>query len=152
MSSDLLRVKMVYEFWVAKTTKGERDGRKSKPDQWYFNNQHQIIGCGEDKLIDDTSSTITFYQQVLGNKKNKKMTLEPSYNYCKENNIRFYPFFLRNPKRGNFDLVIPVEIDGDNKITVSKANIDLYVLPGGLQSFNATDFFENQDLIIAAIN
>jgi len=152
LSSDLLRTKTVYEFWVAEATKGKRDGAKSKSDELYYDEEHKIIGCGECKLIDDISSTLTFYQQALGNRKNKKMTLEPSYNYCKENNIRFYPFYLRNPKWGNFDLVIPVEVDGDNKITVSKANIKYYIIPGGIQSFNAFDFFENQDLIISSIN
>lgn len=117
-----------------------------------FNSYHEIIGCGECKLIDDISSTITLYQQALGNTRNKKMTLGPSYNYCKENNIRFYPFFLRNPKWGNFDLVIPVEVDGDNKITVSKGNIKYYILPGGIQTFDPINFFENQELIISSIN
>ena len=152
LSSDLLRTKTVYEFWVAEATKGKRDGAKSKSDEWYFNENHEIIGCGECKLIDDISSTITLYQQALGNTRNKKMTLGPSYNYCKENNIRFYPFFLRNPKWGNFDLVIPVEVDGDNKITVSKGNIKYYILPGGIQTFDPTTFFENQELIISSIN
>ena len=152
LSSDLLRIKTVYEFWVAEATKGKRDGAKSKPDELYSNENHEIIGCGECKLIDDISSTITLYQQVLGNTRNKKMTLGPSYNYCKENNIRFYPFFLRNPKWGNFDLVIPVEVEGDNKITVSKANIKYYILSGGIQTFDPINFFENQDLIISSIN
>ena len=152
LSSDLLRIKTVYEFWVAEATKGKRDGAKSKSDEWYFNENHEIIGCGECKLIDDISSTITLYQQALGNTRNKKMTLGPSYNYCKENNIRFYPFFLRNPKWGNFDLVIPVEVDGDNKITVSKGNIKYYILPGGIQTFDPINFFENQELIISSIN
>lgn len=37
LSSDLLRIKTVYEFWVAEATKGKRDGAKSKPDEWYYN-------------------------------------------------------------------------------------------------------------------
>ena len=154
LSSDLLRIKTVYEFWVAIATRGRREGGKSKPDQFYYNDNEnpEIIGYGECKLIDDLSSSITFYQQALGNKTSKKLLLEPSYNYCKESDIRFYPFFLRNPKWGNFDLVIPVEVDGDNKITVSKANIKYYILPERIQSFNALDFFEKQDLIISSIN
>ena len=142
----------MYKFWVAKATSGEREGAKSKPDEWYYDEKQEIIGCGECRLIDDISSTITFYQQALGNRKNKKMTLEPSYNYCKENNIKFYPFFLRNPKWGNVDLVIPIEVNGDNKITISKANLEYYVLPGGIQTFDPIHFFENQDLIISSIN
>ncbi|MFW9896328.1 MAG: hypothetical protein ACFFD7_11030 [Candidatus Thorarchaeota archaeon] len=149
LSSDLLRIKTVYEFWVAKITVGHRDGGKSIPDTWYNNDKNEIIGCGECKLIDDLSSTLTFYQKTLGN---KKRTLEPSYNYCKENNIQYYPFYLRNPKWGNFDLVIPIEVDGNNKITVSKANIKEYILPGGIQTFNSNEFFEHQELMLSCIN
>jgi len=152
LSSDLLRIKTVYEFWVAKVTGGHRDGGKSIPDIWYYNDKNEIIGCGECKLIDDLSSTLTFYQQALGNTRNKKITLEPSYNYCKENNIQYYPFFLRNPKWGNFDLIIPIKVEGDNKITVSKANIKEYILPEGIQKFNPHNFFENQELMLSYIN
>ncbi len=40
----------------------------------------------------------------------------------------------------------------DNKITVSKANIKYYILPGGIQTFDPITFFEDQDLIISSIN
>jgi hypothetical protein len=148
LDSDLLRTKTVYEFWIAHATGGQRDGRQSKPDTWYFNDNKEVMGCGECKLIDDVSTTLTFYLQALGNKKNKKMTLEPAHNYCKNNNIQYFPLFLRNPKWANADLLIIVDIDGDNKITISKALLKEYTQLGAIQDFNYREFFSNQEYII----
>jgi hypothetical protein len=153
LDSDLLRTKTVYEFWIAHSTKGKRDGGQSRPDIWYFiednvNQDNEIIGCGECKLIDDVSATLTFYLQSLGNKKNKKMTLEPAYTYCINNNIQYFPFFLRNPKWANADLLIIVDVYGDNKITVSKALLKWYTQLGSIQEFNYKEFFTNQEYVI----
>lgn len=147
LDSDLLRTKIVYEFWIAHATNGKRDGGQSKPDFWYFNKSNEIIGCGEAKLIDNVSTTLTFYLQALGNKKNKKMVLEPAYNYCKMNNIQYFPLFLRNPKWANVDLLIVVDINGDNKITVSKALLKEYTQLGSIRMFNHLEFFSNRDYI-----
>jgi hypothetical protein len=152
LDSNLLRTKTVYEYWIAHTTGGERDGRQSKPDTWYYIENNEIIGCGECKLIDDVSSTLTFYLQALGNKKNKKMTLEPAYTYCKNNNIQYFPLFLRNPKWANADLLIIVDINGDNKITVSKALLKEYTQLGAIQAFNYREFFSNKDYIIKLLS
>lgn len=151
LDSDLLRTKTVYEYWIAKATYGLRGGKQSEPDIWY-EHENNIIGCGECKLIDDISTTLTFYLQALGNKKNKKMTLEPAYTYCKSNGIRFFPFYLRNPKWGNIDMVIIIDVNGDNKITVSKSLMNNYLLPQGVNSFDAYSFFTEQEEIISAIN
>ncbi|GAH59964.1 unnamed protein product, partial [marine sediment metagenome] len=149
LDSDLLRTKTVYEFWIAHATGGQRDGRQSKPDTWYYNEDNEIYGCGECKLIDDVSSTLTFYLQALGNKRNKKIrTLEPAYNYCKNNNIQYFPFFLRNPKWANADLLIIVDINGDNKVTVSKALLKEYTQLKVIQEFNHLEFFTNQEYVI----
>ena len=147
LDSDLLRTKIVYEFWIAHATKGKRDGGQSKPDFWYFSEAGEVIGCGEAKLIDNVSTTLTFYLQAIGNKKNKKMTLEPAYNYCKMNNIQYFPLFLRNPKWANADLLIIVDINGDNKITVSKALLKEYTQLGRIQMFNHHEFFSNRDYV-----
>lgn len=147
LDSDLLRTKTVYEFWIAHATRAQRDGGQSRPDLWYYNDNDEIFGCGECKLIDNVSSTLTFYLQTLGNKKNKKMTLEPAYTYCKNNNIRYFPLFLRNPKWINADLLIIIDIDGDNKITVSKALLAEYTQLGSIQAFNYREFFSNKDYI-----
>ena len=152
LDSVLLRTKTVYEFWVAHATGGERDGRQSKPDVWYYNESNEIGGCGECKLIDDVSVTLTFYLQALGNKKNKKMTLESAYNYCKNNNIQYFPLFLRNPKWANADLLIIVDIDGDNKITVSKALLKEYTQLDTIQAFNCREFFTNQEYVIKLLS
>ena len=152
LDSDLLRTKTVYEFWIAHATGGKRDGGQSKPDLWYYDENNEIIGCGEDKLIDDVSSTLTFYLQALGNKRNKKMTLEPAYTYCINNNIQYFPFFLRNPKWANADLLIIVDIYGDNKITVSKALLKEYTQLGTVQAFNYREFFSNEDYIIKLLS
>ena len=152
LDSDLLRTKTVYEFWIAHATGGERDGRQSKPDTWYFNDNNEVIGCGEDKLIDDVSATLTFYLQALGNKKNKKMTLEPAYTYCKNNNIQYFPLFLRNPKWANADLLIIIDVYGDNKITVSKALLKEYTQLGAIQNFNYREFFSNQEYVIKLLS
>lgn len=148
LDSDLLRTKTVYEFWIAHATGGKRDGKQSKPDTWYFNDNNEIIGCGECKLIDEVAVTLTFYLQALGNKRNKKMTLEPAYTYCKNNDIRYFPLFLRNPKWANADLLIIVDVDGDNKITVSKALLKEYTQLGAIQAFNYREFFSNQEYVI----
>lgn len=152
LDSDLLRTKTVYEFWIAHATGGQRDGKQSKPDLWYFNDNNEVIGCGEDKLIDDVSATLTFYLQALGNKKNKKMTLEPAYTYCINNNIQYFPLFLRNPKWANADLLIIVDVYGDNKITVSKALLEEYTQLGSIQNFNYREFFLNQDYAIRLLS
>ncbi len=152
LDSDLLRTKTVYEFWIAHATCGLRDGGQSKPDLWYYNENNEIYGCGECKLIDDTSSTLTFYLQKLGNKRNKKMTLEPAYTYCKNNNIQYFPLFLRNPKWANADLLIIVDIHGDNKITVSKALLKEYTQLDAIQAFNYREFFSNQDYVIKLLS
>lgn len=152
LDSDLLRTKTVYEFWIAHATGGKRDGGQSKPDIWYIdekdNNDNEILGCGECKLIDDVSATLTFYLQALGNKKNKKMTLEPAYTYCKNNNIQYFPLFLRNPKWANTDIIIPIDINSDNKITVSKALLKEYAQLSAVHAFNYREFFSNQEYVI----
>ena len=75
------------------------------------------------------------------------MVLEPAYNYCKMNNIQYFPLFLRNPKWANADLLIIVDINGDNKITVSKALLKEYTQLGKIQNFNYQEFFKNQDYL-----
>ena len=152
LDSDLLRTKTVYEFWIARATGGLRDGRQSKPDVWFYNENDKIYGCGECKLIDDVSSTLTFYLQALGNKRNKKMTLEPAYSYCKNNNIQYFPLFLRNPKWTNADLLIIVDINGDNKVTVSKALLKDYTQLNSIQDFNYREFFSNPDYAIKLLS
>ncbi|MHA1327368.1 MAG: hypothetical protein ACTSRH_08605 [Promethearchaeota archaeon] len=152
LNSDLLRTKTVYEFWIARATGGKRGGGQSEPDIWYFNKENKIIGCGECKLIDDVSTTLTFYLQSLGNRKNKKITLQPAFEYCKENGIKCFPLFLRNPKWANADLIIPIRVVGDNKITISKANITSYISTKGVQSFDPHEFFLHQENIFLTIN
>jgi hypothetical protein len=152
LDSDLLRTKTVYEFWIAHATGGQRDGRQSKPDTWYYDENDEIIGCAEEKLIDDVCTTLTFYLQTLGNKKNKKMTLEPAYTYCVNNNIQYFPLFLRNPKWANADLLIIVDVYGDNKITVSKALLKWYTQLGSIQEFNYREFFTNQEYVIKLLS
>ena len=80
------------------------------------------------------------------------MVLEPAYNYCKSNKIQYFPLFLRNPKWANADLLIIIDIDGDNKITVSKALLKEYTQLGRVQSFNHLEFFSNRDYVIKLLS
>jgi hypothetical protein len=125
LDSDLLRLSTVYELFIAKETLGRRAGGKSDPDIFFHDDTtNEIIGAGEVKLIDDVSSTLTFFQEHTKN--NSFLTLTPSFHYCRDHGIDKYPLFLRNPKWGDKDLMIPVKVDDSNKVTVSKDRIEEY--------------------------
>lgn len=121
IGSDDLRFAYCYEFYIANPI-GKRAGGVSDPDLWILD-KTKILGPAECKLFDNMLKSLTFFQTLP---RSKKKTLEPSYLYCKEHGIPFYPLFYRNVKWGDVDLLIPIEVEGPNKITISKADLKKY--------------------------
>jgi len=139
----LLRFQYTYEYWIAKITGGERDGGIKKPDIFYNNSRNEsiITGVGECKIYDEITKSKTLYLTLP---RRKAECLDPSYQYCKENNLRYFPLFFRNTKWGNFDLCIPIDIEGSNKITIYKSDFKDFLL----KKFDKNTFFSTIPAIV----
>lgn len=122
-------------------------GKKGEPDL-FFKYKKIPIGCGEVKLYGSYRKTITLYLES----EDPNRRLKPSYDWCKANDIRFFPLFLRVFSWENI-YMIPIDIEGDNSIKITRFICESsYILS---KYFNPIEFFspENQDALIGnAIN
>ena len=109
-------------YWSSRLPNCKVGGKKSEMDLIFHDKNEKVIGCAEVKLFNQKRNQITIY---LDNENHTK-SLRPSVEWCKKNNVRFFPLFFRMNKWKNDDGSIPnyciiIDVNGKSTINLKKA-------------------------------
>ena len=102
--NDQLRVAFALEHYVAHITSGIRHGGSSEPDLVYYE-ALKPIGPGEVKITQTKSNKIRFY---IYSKNDNHHSLNPSFKFCRKNQMKRFPLYYYWPKWGQQVMMIPV--------------------------------------------
>ena len=109
------RLGFVYEAWIASITGAEHAGGIGEPDLWYTVKGKKYPG--EVKFYDDTNKCKGIDARVK---------LKPSYDYCKEHDIPYFPVFCGNPKWDGLNYLYTYRMDGP--YTLNLEAVETYLL------------------------
>ena len=138
--NDNLRICFVLEHYIALKTSAGRLGGKGDPDLMYYEN-YKELGPGEVKLIipGHGKKYVKFY---IYSKDPNHHSLNPSFRYCLNKNIKKFPLFYFWPKWGDSPIMIPIylsEQKTSNSFLIGMDNYDEYSL--NFKTFNKFTFF-----------